>query len=123
MAKQSKAGPSRREIKKTVNENLNRIVYDWFLDARARNLPVSDALEKLCLFEEYAERTGCEKVMEHIIELRTIFEKQTVSKTVQMTQKTLFLICGKNNDIDENLCIFPTLDKPETYLSRKNASV
>ena len=28
-----KTGTFRREIKKAVNKNLNRIVYDWFLNA------------------------------------------------------------------------------------------
>lgn len=37
---------SKRKIRKTGNEEINRILYEWFLDARSRNLPISGPLLK-----------------------------------------------------------------------------
>ena len=39
------------------------------------------------ILEEFSERKECTEMMHHIFVLRTIFEKQTISK---MKQKTLF---------------------------------
>ncbi|GBN50644.1 hypothetical protein AVEN_125252-1 [Araneus ventricosus] len=34
-------GSTKRKIRKTVNEEINETVWEWFVDARSRNLPIS----------------------------------------------------------------------------------
>ena len=39
-----RSNDSKRKLRITGNEEINAIVYDWFLDARSRNLPISGPL-------------------------------------------------------------------------------
>ena len=41
-----KKGSSKRTVRKTGYEEINVIVYEWFLDARARNIPISGFILK-----------------------------------------------------------------------------
>ena len=59
------------------------------IDPRLKIVDTSDALHKLLLFEEYAERAKSKKMTKHILELRTIIEKQTVARSEE--KKNWFL--------------------------------
>lgn len=48
---------SKRSLKKTGNEEINELVYQWFLNARAKNLPISGPILQFQA-KQIAERLG-----------------------------------------------------------------
>ncbi|GBO01842.1 hypothetical protein AVEN_213619-1 [Araneus ventricosus] len=37
-------GSTKRKMRKTANEEINEIVWEWFVNARSRNLPISEPI-------------------------------------------------------------------------------
>ncbi|GBN44737.1 hypothetical protein AVEN_113125-1 [Araneus ventricosus] len=50
-------GSTKRKMRETVNEEINDIVWEWFVDARSRNLPISEPISQ-AQAKDIAEKLG-----------------------------------------------------------------
>ncbi|GBN81230.1 hypothetical protein AVEN_105616-1 [Araneus ventricosus] len=68
-------GSIKSEMRKTTNEEINEIVWEWFVDIRSRNLPISglilqaqakDIAEKLIFMNQMDDLKVSEKDMGYL---------------------------------------------------------